>query len=412
MPSSQDISVNPCEICKDIPESAVAYLDRDDELPLAARQLRRIGEYFRQCPFCQTYYYYDYWPPGPGNIGNREDLDRFTPEENECIRPLLEATETTNLAPYLAKALSSDQEQLRTRAKDAYAYAVQQVGFQVILATLAQLLAHPNTQVRRFASEALAESARDQDIALALGPLHTGLTDEDPWIQCSSSKALAHHFLREHKVQELQALLHNNNASIRLGAIYAMESAALTKTAPTEILADVIQLLTDDLEAIRTSAAYALSDLAAYCDIACAAPALGKALLDTPRVRQWALKALNQAAWRNMDILSALPFFNQVLLEKDENFRIDVARVLQCIAAHDITPVLPSLIENLRNSSVLCSTLRQAVAPVIAVFAEQKQENAQFVRELFSQAKLKKELNPEITALFKKLNSLTKRRRV
>ena len=160
---------------------------------------------------------------------------------------------------------------------------------------------------------------------------------------------------------------------------------------------------------MRGGAADVLGDMAAYCDISGAVSALGQTLLDKPGVRYWAIKTLHNAAWREMDLRAALPFFSRVLLERSEQERIEAARVLQSMAMYDITPVLPALIENLRSSDILLSMLRQDVAHVIKVFAEQSQANAQLVRTLFKQAKLKKDLNREIRDIFKKLNALRRK---
>jgi len=211
-------------------------------------------------------------------------------------------------------------------------------------------------------------------------------------------------------LDELRALLHSARGSIRLGAIYALKTAGYRRTAPPEIVTDMIRLLTDPVADVRSRAAYVLGDMAAYCDISGAATALGKAILDTGGdVRYWAIKALHNAAWRKMDLRAALPFFSRVLLERSEQERIEAARVLQSMAVYDITPVLPALIENLRSSDILLTTLRQDVAYSITVFAEQSQANAQLVRTLFKQAKLKKDLNREIRDIYKHLNALKRK---
>jgi HEAT repeat protein len=408
--SSLNDSSYPCAICQAIPASTYAYLDRNDELPPAVYQLRRLGEHFRQCPRCQTYYYYDYWPPGPGNIGDREDIDRLTPEETNCLRPILEATDATHLADDLTRAFVSEHERIRKWGKDAYEYLLAQLGFPAILPTLAELLAHSNAQVRQFAIAALAEQAKNHDITYAVAALQSILTDADP-IDLQAAEALSHQFLREKKVEELQALLHSQRASVRLGVVYALKIAAYRKTVPAVIIPDITGLLADKQEATRAGAAYVLSDLAEYMELTTAVPALGKALFDTPWVREWAYKALDRAAWKKNDLLPALPFLNRVLTERNEEERIEAARVLQRMTMQDITPVLPALIENLRNSDVLWpfATLREAVAYVIQKFAEQSQANAQLVRTLLRQAKLKKEHNREIRDIYKYLNALKRK---
>jgi len=204
--SSLNDSSSPCAICQAIPASTYAYLDRNDELPPDTKQLLDVGEHFRQCPQCQTYYYYDYWPPGPGNIGDREDIDRLTPEEHACLRPILETTETSHLADDLARAFVSEHERIRKWAKDAYEYLLTQLGFPAILPALIPLLAHPNAQVRQFASPALSEQAKDQDIAPAVQHVRTLLTDEN-WIACRTAEGPGASFYQgKHDFQNFKRL--------------------------------------------------------------------------------------------------------------------------------------------------------------------------------------------------------------
>ena len=78
-----------CRLCGELPASMTAYLDRDEELPAATRSLVWVGRSFRRCPECGAWFFRDYWPPGAGNVGDFETLQRLAGTLLDAVAALL-----------------------------------------------------------------------------------------------------------------------------------------------------------------------------------------------------------------------------------------------------------------------------------------------------------------------------------
>jgi hypothetical protein len=62
--------------------------------------------HFLKCPSCSTYYSYENWQQGIGNIGEFDQIDRFTEAENKFIKPIFEAKSTAKLKKSVIAALN------------------------------------------------------------------------------------------------------------------------------------------------------------------------------------------------------------------------------------------------------------------------------------------------------------------
>lgn len=253
-----------CPICRELPESTHAYLDRDDELPVAAKQLLSLDEgHFRRCPVCNTYYHFFYWPPGPGNIGDREDLDRFSPEDNRWLKPLLEASSSNDLEHFLFRGASSAAEETRNRAEYAFSFLCRKHGFQALLPLLIPLLTHAERAVKVFAVTILQASAHKEDLALAVPALKALLPQKD-WLARGAADALTRQFLREENWSKLKKLLSFPNEWSRLGAFYRLQVSAFLQRLPESLLGSLQKGLKSRNQDIRHWAGEALKAMSRF----------------------------------------------------------------------------------------------------------------------------------------------------
>ncbi len=89
-----------CSLCQDIDDNNYYPHDHDEIYSPFFKKMIPIGvkpgdkdyhAHFLKCPQCGTYYSYENWQQGIGNIGEFDQIDRFTDIENEIIKPILEA---------------------------------------------------------------------------------------------------------------------------------------------------------------------------------------------------------------------------------------------------------------------------------------------------------------------------------
>jgi hypothetical protein len=181
-----------CEICNPIPDSDYGYLDREDrhKLPSSAAKLQSVGEDFKQCPICGAYYHYHYMPPGPGNIGDREDLDRFNQDENH----LLDAIQSANfglLAKLLKKAVSQENEEMKCRAESIFSYFSKNLDSGALLSFLKKFLRDKNFFVRNFACRFIADLAKEKtDVSSVIPDIKKLLSDKEDAVKLNAASIL------------------------------------------------------------------------------------------------------------------------------------------------------------------------------------------------------------------------------
>ncbi len=89
-----------CSLCKNIPDSYYYPHGHNEICSPFFKKMKPIGlkpgdkelhARYLKCPECNTYYSYENWQQGIGNIGEFDQIDRFTEAENKIIKPILEA---------------------------------------------------------------------------------------------------------------------------------------------------------------------------------------------------------------------------------------------------------------------------------------------------------------------------------
>lgn len=288
----------PCEICKEIPDSDYAYLDRDEVLSPASKKLEAIGEDFRRCPLCGTYYYYSYMPPGPGNVGDREDLDRFTAKENELVRPLLEATEqTTDLDLLVVAALAGEDEQIRGKARKAFSLALERMSVPSLIPCFQKLLDHPDGAVRKLVCGVLLGSRFGNEIGRFEILLTQSLSHEETGVRLNASQTLAKFYTNRGDFNSVKKLLSAQDESIQQGAAAFLHLDAVVRPEIASLFSDLARLLSDANQDIGNHVAGILYNAVDKgLDISPTLPALAKAISDAPGARYWGLKALQRMA--------------------------------------------------------------------------------------------------------------------
>jgi len=136
-----------------------AYLDRDEELPAATRSLVWVGRSFRRCPECGAWFFRDYWPPGAGNVGDFETLQRLAGTLLDAVAALLAEGGPEGAGDATARVLAAGaSEQDGDILEEAWIWRLSQPGGGI--PGFAGLLRHPRPEVVRFGERLRREAER------------------------------------------------------------------------------------------------------------------------------------------------------------------------------------------------------------------------------------------------------------
>ncbi len=184
--------MTPCKSCADLGNPSLAYLDRGDELPDGARSLVRVDEAFRQCPACGWWFHYMYMPPGAGNVGDREELVRFSDWEMRVLGAILGASnDVTVMAQRLEEAVVADEPSAARKLDDLYAFVARHAAREALMGVLSKWLGHPCAALRLFAVRHLEmDACKGQMPAPVVSALERLLKDESAQIRSIACLAL------------------------------------------------------------------------------------------------------------------------------------------------------------------------------------------------------------------------------
>lgn len=213
-------SIADCEICKDLSDHEF-YDDPFDDLgnapPEFKKKLAAIerllevrgqvygSESIRKCLACGRLYFYAFFPI-PNSDHSKLNVDRFSEEENELLKQLLELDNEDTLSKVLDKILCHESERMQGYAFYIFKNIIQHTSAnkytpaQVRLLTF--LLSHSNPKAKPFACNLLAEIARHgYTIAIAVPSLINLLSDKKPGVRYDATEVL------------LEAAKHNTDLS-------------------------------------------------------------------------------------------------------------------------------------------------------------------------------------------------------
>jgi len=293
----------------------------------------------------------------------------------------------------------------------------------------ARQLCDPIPGVRTNAAWALRRAAaKGQDITPAVPALANVLKDEDVDVRKHAARALTYHYLNKRNFAEIEKLLGNMDANVKLSAAEALGDAAAKGQDITLALPALTNALGDKNEDVKDTAAWALTfhylDKGNFAeiekllgnkdanvkagaagalwraakngqDITPAVPALANALGDENKnVRKNAAGALGEAADNGEDITLAVPALANVLKDEDADVRKYAAEAFEQAAekGQDITPAVPALANALgdENKNVrknAAGALRKAawkerdITPAVPALANALEDENEDVRE-------------------------------
>ncbi len=364
---------------------------------------------------CGTYYYYNYWPPGPGNIGDFEVLERFGDEENKYVKPIIEAKNIDTLINNLVQAIitpawkESDIVHGSFKNKVEFAFEVATMKFPNIVASLKKLLSHENELVRNYTSRLISEIAKKEDISESVPQIVKSLSDKSSTVKYNTAKALTDQYINEKNWVKIQELLKSKDDEVRKGTTLALKYAAY-KIDISTLIQDFAKLLSDNNQDVRAYTADALENAASNnLDISKAVPALAKALSDKNySVKDNALDALATTAWKlKKDISVAISGLTKLLSDEEYNIKEKAAKCLgyASFQGADISKSVNSLIKLLSSDLDSYTTLNVAVIWSLKEFASKKKQNAKLV---FDGIKKLKCDNPEVKKLIEKCEEILK----
>jgi len=242
----------------------------------------------------------------------------------------------TLAVPALANVLKDKNDDLDVRKYATWALwwaALQGRDITLAVPALANVLKDKNDDlnVRRYAAEVLRRAAlQGQDITLAVSALAEALEDEDADVKKEAAWALTSHYLNKGNFAEIEKLLGNKDANVKLGAAEALRRAAENGQDITPAVPALVNALGDKNEDVKEKAAQALtSHYLNKGNFAEIEKLLGNKDAD---VKVGAALALRRAADKGQDITPAVPALTNALGDEKENVRVTVAGVLESFA--------------------------------------------------------------------------------
>jgi len=143
-----------CSICKDISDSYYYPHDHDEIYSPFFAKMETIGispndkpfhAHFLKCPSCGTYYSYQNWQQGIGNIGEFDQIDRFTEAENKHIKPILEEKSATKLKKAVVSGIEYENGKLAEKAQLAFECAIKILPFPVTFPVIKFFISYKKT---------------------------------------------------------------------------------------------------------------------------------------------------------------------------------------------------------------------------------------------------------------------------
>lgn len=181
-----------CRICKKYEDDYHYDHDHDEIYSPFFEKLKPVGlekgdkryhAKFLNCSVCGTYYFYENWQQGIGNIGEFDDITRFNETDNRFIKPILEAVTAEELL--IAVKTGVDQNGYTSeKAQKAFEAAMNMHLFEVLFPTIQFFLTYkkkwqtlygaPVMQGRVWACSCLRKTIRD-DTALSKTEVHQAI---------------------------------------------------------------------------------------------------------------------------------------------------------------------------------------------------------------------------------------------
>jgi hypothetical protein len=146
-----NVSHTSCEICKGV-ENNYYYSHNSNEIvsplfekmePIGVKEGdKKYHAHFLKCPVCGTYYSYDNWQQGIGNIGEFDKIDRFTETENKIIKPILEAKTGIKLTKAVLTGIEFENGVLAEKTQRAFESMINILPFSVIFPVIKRFIAY------------------------------------------------------------------------------------------------------------------------------------------------------------------------------------------------------------------------------------------------------------------------------
>ncbi len=366
-----------CPCCGSLPDSDTAYLDRDQALEPASRNLNKIGDSFRRCPTCEALFFYQYWPPGPGNIGDFECLTRLEPHLLPIVRGLLTAgPETGSLGEILKPAQQLSHEDDWNIIEPALKWAINRVSLTNFTDGLVTLLSSSELRARHFASLQFVELATaGHDLSAARPALQAAIDADHSGIHMMAGKALAVFLVNTHAWADLRPLLTHHDAAVRHGAVDALQAATKAKADLSPVLDVFESLLNDPDPTVCITAADVLyyDSLWGTLNPVPVVVPLIRAMISSPKkIRSRVARTLGQLARKGADITGAFPHLIALLQSDDQDIQQQGAAALAgaARAGLNIRPAIESLARLLASDPFSYSNRNAAIMDALRAYGK------------------------------------------
>jgi len=140
-----------CSICKNIEDNYYYPHDHDEIYSPFFEKMNPVGvrqgdeKYharFLKCPICGTYYFYENRQQGIGNIGEFDQIDRFSENENKILKPILEAQDALKLRKAVLKGIEFENGILAEKTQIAFETVINILPFSTIFPAIERFISY------------------------------------------------------------------------------------------------------------------------------------------------------------------------------------------------------------------------------------------------------------------------------
>jgi hypothetical protein len=162
-----------CPTCKDVPENYYYPHDSNEVVSPLFYKMEPVGvppnqtsflyKYvnFLKCTHCNTYYSYENWQQGIGNIGEFDKIDRFSEIENGIIKPILEAKTEVTLKKAIVEGLEFNNASMADKVKLAFEAVSNELSFLIIFPVIQYMISYHQSWGHYWGCSCLRDKIRN-----------------------------------------------------------------------------------------------------------------------------------------------------------------------------------------------------------------------------------------------------------